>query len=58
MSLSDEKLFSALARGAERRLREFNAQELANTAWAFATMSQVDGRLITMLPFAAEQRLS
>ena len=27
-------LFRALAREAERRLREFNAQNLANTAWA------------------------
>ena len=28
----DEKLFRALAREAERRLNEFKAQELANTA--------------------------
>ena len=36
----DEQLFKALARVAERRLDEFNAQELANTAWAFATVGQ------------------
>ena len=27
---------------AERRLDEFNAQELANTAWAFAIVGQQD----------------
>ena len=31
-------LFAALARGAERRLGEFNAQNLANTTWSFATV--------------------
>ena len=36
----DEKLFKALARVAERRLDKFNAQGLANTAWAFATVKQ------------------
>ena len=33
-------LFAALARTAQRRVGEFNAQELANTAWAFATADQ------------------
>ena len=32
-------LFAALARAAERRLSEFNAQEFANTSWAYATVS-------------------
>ena len=32
----DDKLFTALARAAERRVNGFKPQELANTAWAFA----------------------
>ena len=32
-------MFAALAGAAERRLGGFNAQDLANTAWAFATAS-------------------
>ena len=35
----EEKLFTALARAAERRVSEFNALSLANTAWAIATVS-------------------
>ena len=31
-------LIAALARAAERRMHEFNAQDLANTSWAFATL--------------------
>ena len=30
-------LFTALARPAEQRMADFNAQDLANTAWAFTT---------------------
>ena len=33
----DASLFTALAREAERRVGNFNAQDLAKTAWAFAT---------------------
>ena len=36
----DAQLFSALAREAERRMGNFNPQDLANTAWAFATLGQ------------------
>ena len=32
----DEKLFAALALEAKRRSVEFNAQAVANMAWAFA----------------------
>ena len=42
-------LFAALARVTERRMDEFNAQELANTAWAFAQASQLDTQLFTVL---------
>ena len=31
--------FTALAKEAEQRLGDFNPQDLANTAWAFATLS-------------------
>ena len=50
-------LFTALARAAERRMCEFKAQELANTAWAFATASQPDTSLFTALARAAEWRM-
>ena len=33
----DASLFVPLATAAERRMGDLNAQELANTAWAFAT---------------------
>ena len=36
-SQPDAELFAAFVRTAERRLGDFNVQNLANTAWAFAT---------------------
>ena len=36
----DALLFTALARAAERRMEDFEAQELTNTAWAFATAGE------------------
>ena len=55
----DEQLFKVLARMAERRLDEFNAQNLANTAWALAvaTVGQQDEQLFKALARMAEQRL-
>ena len=50
-------LFIALARAAERRVGEFNAQNLANTAWAFATADQPGARLFAALARAAERHL-
>ena len=52
-------LFMALARAAaaEQRLRDSHAQNLANTAWAFATLGQLDVQLFTALAREAEQRL-
>ena len=44
---------------AERRLDEFNAQNLANTAWAFATVATAghkDKRLFSMLAAAVAER--
>ena len=51
-------LFAALAIAAERRLSEFKTQELANTAWAFATVNRPDEKLFTALARAAVQRVS
>ena len=56
----DEQLFKALAKMAERRLDEFNAQDFANTAWAFATVATVgqkDEPLFNALARMAERRL-
>ena len=57
MGQQDERLFKALAKMAERRLDQFNAQELANTAWAFATVGQKDELLFNALARMAERRL-
>ena len=57
MGVSLVVLFAALARAAERRLGEFNAQELANTAWAFATADQPDALLFAALARAMERHL-
>ena len=56
-SQSDAKVFSVLARAAERRLGDFNVQELANTAWALATASESDAQVFAALARAAERRL-
>ena len=53
----DSQLFTTLARAAERRGDDFNAQSLANTAWAFATVRQWDAQLFMMLARASEQRV-
>ena len=39
-SQQDAQLLAALARAAELRLGDFKAQDIANTAWAFATARQ------------------
>ena len=57
MGQQDEQLFKALAKMAERRLDQFNAQALANTAWAFATVGQQDEQLFQPLAKMAEWRL-
>ena len=58
MKYRDEKLFAALARVTERRLSHFKPQEVANTAWAFATVNYLDEKLFAVLARAAERRLS
>ena len=47
----------ALANKAKQRLGEFNAQELANTAWAFEKVGQLDAALFVALANKAKQRL-
>ena len=42
---------------AQRRSNQFNAQGLANTAWAFAKVDQQDEQLVNALAKMAEQRL-
>ena len=41
--------FAVLARAAEQHLGEFNAQELANTAWAFASADQLNALLFRII---------
>ena len=45
------------ARAAERRLGDFNVQNLANTAWAFATLGQADVQLFMALAREAGRRV-
>ena len=51
-------LFAALARAVEQQVRASKAQQLANTAWAFATVKQSYEKPLTNLARAAERRLS
>ena len=38
-------------------MKDFNSQELGNTAWAFATVGHKEERLFTALAVAPEQRM-
>ena len=58
MNYRDGKLFAVLAMAAERRLSELNAQNVTNTAWAFATANRRDAKIFAALAIAAERRLS
>ena len=44
MGQQDEQLFKALAQMAERRLDQFNAQGLTNTAWALTDSAALHAR--------------
>ena len=52
------RLFTALATASEQRLRDFSAQNVSNTMWAFATADHFDERLFAALVRAAERRVS
>ena len=49
---------TALARAAERRVSQFDAQNLANTAWAFAQVARSDAALFSALTMRTEQHTS
>ena len=46
-----------LAKTAEWRLGDFNVQELANTAWAYATANQPDAQVFAALARTGERCL-
>ena len=46
-----------MARAAEQRICAFNAQALANTAWAFGLLGLSEAQLFTALARGAEQRI-
>ena len=54
----DEQLFTAVADEASQRLKDFNSQDLANTAWAFVTVGRKDEQLLTAVAEAAKQRVT
>ena len=47
---SNATLFAVLARKSARRVKHFDAQGLANIAWAFAIVLESDALLIILLP--------
>merc|ERR1712151_1433782 len=51
------EMFAVLAKADERRIGDFNAQNLANTAWAFATAGFPHAELFAVLAKAAERRI-
>ena len=57
MDHEDEQLFAALAKAAQHRMKGFKPQELANTAWAYATMDHKDEQLFAALAEAAQHRM-
>ena len=57
MGHKEERLFTALEVAAEQRMQDFNSQDLANTAWAFATVGHKEERLFAALAVSAEQPL-
>ena len=57
MNQPDEKLFVVLARASEGRVGMSTAQNLANTAWAFATIKKSGEKLFVALARAAEGQM-
>ena len=50
-------MFVAVARVMERCIGDFNAQDAANTAWAFAMAGQSNAQLFATLAKVVEQRV-
>ena len=57
MKPSDEKLFTTLAQVGEQRVSEFQPQNLAGTAWAFAKATQSVAAMFLALAKAATLQL-
>ena len=53
----DAPMFALVASVAQRRVGEFKAQNLANTAWAFATADQSDAPLFALVARKAQRRV-
>ena len=53
-----EVLWVTLATAAQQRMPLFNAQDIANTAWAFATAARSDELLFVALAREAQHRLA
>ena len=53
----DAQLFMMLARASEWQVFDFNAQSLANTAWAFAIVSRADLQLFVALARVVRRRI-
>lgn len=50
-------MFAALAIAAEQLVGDMNAQDIASTIWAFATVNQYEKKLFTALTRAADRRV-
>ena len=48
-------LFTVIATAAVRQMSEFTIQELANTAWAFATLNRADQTLFVAVAADVQQ---
>ena len=51
-------LFETLAEAAKLKVTDFNAQDIANTAWAFAKAGQAEASLFAALAEAAKLKVS
>ena len=58
MGQLDEKLFAALSLETLLRVSKLNVQDLANTAWAFATLDHLDKKLFVSLASEAQLHIS
>eukprot|EP00747_Dinoflagellata_sp_TGD_P058075 gnl/TRDRNA2_/TRDRNA2_150949_c0_seq4.p1 gnl/TRDRNA2_/TRDRNA2_150949_c0~~gnl/TRDRNA2_/TRDRNA2_150949_c0_seq4.p1 ORF type:complete len:145 (-),score=19.84 gnl/TRDRNA2_/TRDRNA2_150949_c0_seq4:226-660(-) len=54
---SEMPVFISLARVMQQRVREFNTQDLSNTAWAFSTTGRWEVSLFAALAEAVTQRV-
>ena len=57
MGQSDARVLEALARALARRPDAFKPQELANAAWAFASVGKTDVQVLEASARVAERRL-